>query len=61
MNMNLMGDYYVWYCEWCDTRNLTLWTRFEKDKVSCGACHRGFHHYRHESVKSTELLMSRII
>jgi hypothetical protein len=36
-----MGDYYVWYCEWCDTRNLTLWTRFEQDDVYCGACHRG--------------------
>jgi hypothetical protein len=35
------GDYYVWYCEWCDSRNLTLWTRFENDDVFCGACHRG--------------------
>ena len=37
-----LGDYYVWYCEWCDTKNLTIWTRFEKDKVFCGACHNGF-------------------
>ena len=41
-NIKLMGDYYVWYCEWCDTKNLTLWTRFEKDQVFCGACHNGF-------------------
>jgi hypothetical protein len=39
------GDYYVWYCDWCDTKNLTLWTRIEKDEVLCGACHRGFHVY----------------
>jgi hypothetical protein len=36
-----MGDYYVWYCEWCDSKNLTLWTRVEKNDVLCGACHRG--------------------
>lgn len=26
--MKLMpsGDHYLWYCEWCDTRNMTLWT-----------------------------------
>jgi hypothetical protein len=43
-NIKIMptGDYYVWYCDWCDTKNLTLWTRIEKDEVSCGACHRGF-------------------
>ncbi len=35
-----MGDYYVWYCEWCDSRNLTLWTRMESGEVYCGACHR---------------------
>lgn len=33
-----LGDHYVWYCEWCDSRNLTLWTKFEKEKVQCGAC-----------------------
>ncbi len=36
------GDYYVWYCEWCDSRNLTLWTRVEKGKVTCGGCHTPF-------------------
>ncbi len=41
MKIMPLGDYYVWYCEWCDTRNLTLWTRFEKNDVFCGACHRG--------------------
>ena len=33
-----LGDHYVWYCEWCDSRNITLWTRFEKGTVQCGAC-----------------------
>lgn len=39
MKLMPMGDYYAWYCEWCDSRNLTLWTRFEKGRVTCGACH----------------------
>jgi hypothetical protein len=42
MKIMPLGDYYVWYCEWCDTKNLTLWTRFEKGQVFCGACHNGF-------------------
>jgi hypothetical protein len=42
MKMMPMGDYYVWYCEWCDSRNLTLWTRIETGHVSCGACHTAF-------------------
>jgi len=33
------GDYYVWFCDWCDSRNLTLWTRFDAEEVVCGACH----------------------
>ena len=32
------GDHYLWYCDWCDSRNFTLWTRVEKGKVQCGAC-----------------------
>lgn len=42
MRLMPMGDYYVWYCEWCDSRNLTLWTRIDAKKVSCGCCHREF-------------------
>jgi hypothetical protein len=42
MNMMPKGDYYVWYCEWCDSRNHTLWTRVEEGKVLCGACHKRF-------------------
>jgi hypothetical protein len=41
MKIMPMGDYYVWYCEWCDSKNLTLWTRVEKNEILCGACHRG--------------------
>jgi hypothetical protein len=40
MNIMPLGDYYAWYCEWCDSRNLTLWTKFEKNEVLCGACQR---------------------
>jgi len=42
MKLMPLGDYYVWYCEWCDSRNLTLWTRFEKGVVFCGACHNSY-------------------
>ena len=57
MKLMLMGDYYVWYCEWCDSRNLTPWTRIEKGLVSCGACHTSFatpgaEHFRKERVLS---------
>lgn len=40
-----MGDFYVWYCDWCDSRNLTLWTKVEKNSVSCCACHKTFAPY----------------
>jgi len=40
-----MGDYYIWYCDWCDSRNLTLWTRIEAGTVVCGACHTAFPMY----------------
>lgn len=37
-----MGEFYVWYCEWCDSRNLTLWSRTMGGKVGCGCCHKEF-------------------
>ena len=40
MDIMPMGDYYEWYCDWCDSRNLTLWTRFNDGTVACGACHQ---------------------
>ena len=33
------GDYYIWFCDWCDSSNLTLWTRFEISEPCCGVCH----------------------
>jgi len=42
MQLMPQGDYYVWYCEWCDTRNLTLWTRVEKNQLCCAACQKKF-------------------
>lgn len=42
MKLMPLGDYYVWYCEWCDSRNQTLWTRIEKGEVRCGACHHRY-------------------
>ena len=39
MRLIPQGDYYIWYCDWCDSRNNTLWTRVEKGKVVCGVCY----------------------
>ena len=38
MKLIPLGDYYVWYCDWCDSRNLTLWTRIDAKALACGAC-----------------------
>ncbi len=40
MKLLTMGEYYVWYCDWCDSRNLTPWTRTGSGKVCCGGCHK---------------------
>jgi hypothetical protein len=40
MELYLNGDYYEWYCEWCDTRNLTLIHRVPDGAFSCYACHK---------------------
>lgn len=37
-----MGEFYVWYCEWCDSRNLTPWVQTMDSKVVCGCCHKEF-------------------
>lgn len=42
MQLMPLGDHYVWYCEWCDTRNVTLWVRVEGNRVCCAACHKTF-------------------
>ncbi len=39
MNLMPMGDYYVWHCDWCDSTNQTIWTRFE-NVIHCSACQR---------------------
>ena len=40
MKLSTAGEYYVWYCDWCDSRNLTPWTRTGTGKVNCGGCHK---------------------
>jgi len=40
MDLTLKGDYYEWYCDWCDTRNLTLSFRVNDGSFDCCACHR---------------------
>jgi hypothetical protein len=39
MKIKSHSGYYAWYCDWCDSRNLTLWTRVDAGQVMCGACH----------------------
>jgi hypothetical protein len=40
MELNLMGDYYEWYCDWCDTLNVTLIHRVIDGTFHCCACHK---------------------
>jgi len=40
MKLTLKGDYYEWFCGWCDTRNLTLIHRVADGTFSCSACHK---------------------
>lgn len=39
MKIKMNEDYYVWHCDWCDTRNRVLWTKIHEG-LSCGACHK---------------------
>jgi len=57
MKLIPLGDYYIWYCDWCDSRNSTLWTRVEKGKVVCGVCYTPFATINHltEKISSTTL------
>ncbi len=61
MKLMPVGDYYVWYCDWCDSKNLTLWTHFEKGQVVCGACHNHYPTVVMDSPAAPENLLSRII
>ncbi len=40
MELTLKGDYYEWYCEWCDSRNQTLIYRVADEVFTCCACKR---------------------
>jgi hypothetical protein len=40
MELILKGDFYEWYCDWCDSRNLTRSYQVKDGKLSCCACHR---------------------
>jgi len=42
MQLMPQGDFYVWYCEWCDTRNMTLWIKVEENRLCCTACQKKF-------------------
>lgn len=40
MNMFTMGNYYVWYCDWCDSTNQTQWSPIKRHDLTCSACQR---------------------
>jgi hypothetical protein len=42
MQLMPQGDYYIWHCELCDTRNVTLWIQIEKNQLCCVACKKKF-------------------
>ncbi len=38
--MAMNGDYYEWFCDWCDSRNFTRVYKAAEGPLSCCACHR---------------------
>jgi hypothetical protein len=42
MTTMTLGDFYVWYCDWCDSRNLTPWVKTSGGTVCCGGCQKEF-------------------
>ena len=40
MKLTPAGDYYLWFCDWCDSQNRTLWTRMDSHRLTCGVCSR---------------------
>lgn len=42
MELMPVGDRYIWYCDWCDSKNVTPWVRVEEKEVCCAACHKTF-------------------
>jgi hypothetical protein len=60
MKLTALGEYNVWYCDWCDTKNLTPGTRFEKEKVFCGACHIRFRMTPHGHMEQERVLSGMI-
>lgn len=40
MNIMPMGDYFVWYCDWCDSTNHFHWSRLNREELTCAACSR---------------------
>jgi hypothetical protein len=38
--MAMNGDYYEWFCDWCDSRNFTRVYQAAEGAFSCCACHR---------------------
>ena len=42
MDLLPVGDRYIWYCDWCDTKNVTPWVRVRGKEVCCAACHKSF-------------------
>jgi hypothetical protein len=57
MKLIPLGDYYIWYCDWCDSRNSTLWTRVEKGNVVCGVCYTPFATVNHPAEEMNSAIL----
>lgn len=40
MTIMPLGDYFVWYCDWCDSTNHFHWSRLNREELTCAACSR---------------------
>ena len=40
MKMIPMGEYYVWFCNWCDSTNQVHWSKQDRPDLTCAACHQ---------------------
>jgi hypothetical protein len=53
MDLRLRDDYYEWYCDWCDTRNLTLGFRVTDGIFTCCACNKNMMYHDTSTPETT--------
>ena len=53
MDLRLNDDYYEWYCDWCDTRNLIQGFRVIDGTFTCCACNKKMTYHDSATPEST--------